>query len=173
MKKLFILMILVLGLAFGTSCDKEKDPMTLSEFVIGEWTSQYGTLVVNIYENSYDMKAILEENENTIEELNYNVDNENDVISIEVPNFEQQAGTGNMTSFNVTRNEEVMHFREIKEIKEDGTVQMTIEELGEKSYLFGLIKKKNELIKLTMTWEPVNPGSDEFSTLIWTKVEEN
>ncbi|MCD6596041.1 MAG: hypothetical protein J7L04_00030 [Bacteroidales bacterium] len=93
MKKITFLMTIFTTMIF-TSCEKEKAPMQLSEFFIGEWVNDDleelgddGLLYATFTKNGYTLRFIVNGTPVVIPEAHYLVDNELNQLTIDEPDF--------------------------------------------------------------------------------------
>ena len=109
MKKAFLfLMLSLFAVGLFTSCEKEEDPMLLSEYVIGEWRSQDMEdmdgvyFLVDIEEDHYTLAMSNGDTTVFIPSAGYTVDNENDIITIDQPQMPGEDPSDDVVPFKVT-----------------------------------------------------------------------
>lgn len=117
MKKSVITIIFALiGLVLVLPACEKEDSMLLSEYVIGEWFSQELTMdqvdvtyFIQIDDNTYSLRIYEADDPSSFVDLDpavYTVDDENNVITIDEPDFPGEESSTGTVSFNVIWNED-------------------------------------------------------------------
>ena len=111
MKNLFLVMLTIFAIGAFTSCEEEEDAQQLSEFVIGEWESDVvdmGDIDTDIYflldveTDHYSLSMTDGTTTIDLPDAGYSVDDEENIITIDQPQFPDSEPTDETISFKVT-----------------------------------------------------------------------
>jgi hypothetical protein len=110
MKSKHILFAFLVIFAIGfTSCEKESDPQTLSEFVLGDWVSQDLLLgdteahfLAYIEEGFYTLTLVVGDQSAELPKAGYTIDDEANIITIDQPQMPGEDPSDEKIPFTVT-----------------------------------------------------------------------